>query len=309
MKKTPKRHHFVTRAYMNRFSDGSGHIYVLFKNKKGCHFVSKKPINVQNLCVENDFYTTFGVNMKKSVCVEQALARFEDEVPNSIFAQSPPNLLYPYINGGVVLNYIQKIKLVDAIAIQIIRGKAIREYGRSIIDESYRELLNETREKYKLRPELSMELDYLAQNEEQIKTNALAEGAIIELLKGGKNSKMRDNLQNRVCSILINTTELDFVTSDEPVLICSGIGKKIGIFNCPLENWDSIVYYPLDPKHLVVLYTKSFCGETDNNVGKIVLLGDEDKDFIRTINNAQYFQCNRYVMAQHVNSLEEIVSP
>ena len=301
----PKRHHYVTRAYMRRFSNDE-HVYVLFKKDDNNCTITQKPTSIENICVETDFYTVFEEDEKKNSSVERLLARFEDETPNTVFSYIQPDLVFPFQEGGTILDAKQKKMIVDSIAIQIARGKSTREYGLSVIDNYYQEMLEETRRQYDGTPNLEYQLEQLKNNEERIKNNALVEGPVIELMKGGQHSKLRKNLQNRICFILINTTELDFVTSDEPVLVCDGTKRQNGIFHCPLGNWNSIVYYPLDPKHMVALYTKEFCHATNNVTGNIILLGDSDRSFILNANVAQLSQCNRCLIAKRKESLKDI---
>lgn len=303
MANEPKRHHYVTRAYMRRFSDDNKHVFVLFKKNRKDRV--SQSINIDKLCVESDFYALYN-DKQKYMDVENSLAWFEDSISNKVLSQIDPNLVFPFNEGGVMLSERQKIMVVDAIAVQIARGKSTREYGLSVIDGHFKELLKDAKEEFKGLPDMKLKMDYLRKNEEQIKKNALAEGPVIELLKGGQKSMMRNNLQNRICFVLVNTTELDFITSDEPVLVCDDSGRRNGIFQCPLDNWNSFVYYPLDPKHMIALYTQEYCHVTNNTVGHTIVLSDSDYDFIRSVNSLQFAQCNRYAMAKRKESFVDV---
>ncbi|MBR6166148.1 DUF4238 domain-containing protein [Candidatus Saccharibacteria bacterium] len=305
MANTPKLHHYVPRSYLRRFTHDGKHVFVLFR-KNDRRFTSPKSVNIDKLCAETDFYATFDNNGRKSIVVEQELASFESAVANTVFSQIQPSVIFPYQEGGILLNVKQKIAIVDAIAVQIVRGKSTRNYGLSVIGDIYKKELDALEEKVADDPSLSPDLEYLKKNESRLKTNALAEGAIIELLKNGQESKLRQNLQNRACFVLINTTNLNFLTSDEPVLITRIGSKTKTIFDYPLGRSDSVVYYPLDSRHMIALYAKEHCQTTNNITGNIVLLGENDKEFIQYLNYIQSIQSNRCLIAEEKEGFTEV---
>ena len=245
--KDSKRHHYVTRAYMRRFAIND-RVNVLFKNDDGGCFISRKPVNIENICVETNFYTLFEQDKRKNTNVEHMLAEFENKVPNLFFPQIQPDLIYPFREGGIILDTIQKQMIVDAIVVQIARGKSIREYGLSVVDNCYLNMIEAVKRQCEKTPSLMSLLDQLINNEDQIKNNALVEGSVAELLNTGRDSMLWSNLQDRICFVLINTTDLDFITSDEPVLVCDASRKQIGFF--PLFVGKSRFNYllPVRPK-------------------------------------------------------------
>lgn len=302
MTKQPRRHHFVTRAYMRRFSEDGEHVYTVFKKGRS-GFIPPKPTSVENLCLENDFYTILDPDMKKNTRVEEILARYEDTIKRELFDYIPVDLLHPFQENAPILTKRQKLRLCDAIAMQIARGKATRDYGSSVIEQLYSDALSKLKSKHKDTPNILRELDIIAKDRERLTINALVEGSLIELIKGPRNSLIISNLRERVCFIFINLTGIDFMTSDEPVLVCDSTGGKNGIFNCPLGNWNSVVYYPLDARHMAALYTREYCGGISADECRIVTLGEKDLAFIDAVNTAQYLQCNRCVIAKRKESL------
>lgn len=121
MAKDPKRHHFVARAYMLMFSSDGKHEHGLFKNSTK-HIIPLKLTSIDKICVENIFYTVIGKNGKNTI-IKSELARFEDNVPNRVFSSLSSSLLYPFRNNGVILDRVQKFRLVDSIVIQLLRGR------------------------------------------------------------------------------------------------------------------------------------------------------------------------------------------
>ena len=63
MKNVPKSHHYVTRAYMKRFSNDIVHVYALFKNNNKKIVIPNMPTGVENLCAETDFYTVLDLSL------------------------------------------------------------------------------------------------------------------------------------------------------------------------------------------------------------------------------------------------------
>jgi hypothetical protein len=78
------------------------------------------------------------------------------------------------------------------------------------------------------------------------------------------------------------------------------------MFEYPLDDPKSVIYYPLDPYHLVMLCTQECCDDVFCDKGVLGFLKPEDVDFVRKLNDAQYSQCLRCVIARSQNSLSEI---
>ncbi len=299
MSKDPIKHHYVPRAYLRRFSYDNKHTYVLRKNENRITSAS-----IDDICVERDFYSMFDGNKHRYVNTEKAFSKLEDKFPNKIFELIPKDLLYPYYGGGIILDPSQKTALIEAILMQITRGKATREYGQSVAESLYWDLLAETKNKYKGQKDAEKQIKFLEQNKEIVLNNAMVEGSIIPFSKNDKNSELRNNLQRRNCIIFINHTGEDLITSDDPILVGNYDGDVGKIFSYPLGDVDSIVYYPLDSNHLAILCTQERCGGSYCDKGLLATLTPKDIGLIRNLNVAQYRQCVNCIIARKQDALK-----
>jgi len=289
----PKKHHYVPRSYLKRFSFDEKHVFILRKN-------DNKPISVsvEGICAERDFYSMFNKNKTRNVNVEKIYSKLEDNFPNKIFGLIPKDLLHPYRDGAAILNPTQKTMLIEAILLQIIRGKVVRDYGQSVAEQLYWDALDEIKKKFKNSKETASQFEFLEQNKDIVLNNAIVGGSILPFIKRDEHSELRKNLQNRNCIIFMNRTGVDLITSDDPILIGDESGRTDKIFNYPLGDPNSFVYYPLDPKHLVLLCTQERCrGECD--IGMVASLSAKDADLIKNLNAAQYRHCVRCAIANN----------
>lgn len=299
--KTPLKHHYVPQVYLRNFSYDKRRVFVLRKK-------SDKPVsaNINDICAERDFYSRFGYNKYRDVKVEGAYSKIEGGPLKEIIELFPKDLIYPYQSGGIILNPLQKVELSEVILLQITRGKAARNYGQKVAESLYYELIEETKEKFKNTKSTEEQYRFLEENKDAILNNALVDGSILPFINNRERSELRSNLQNRNCVIFINHTGLDFITSDDPVLVGDGSGNVDKIFNYPLGNADSQVYYPLSPKHLAVLFTQESCGDVYCNKGLSAILSEKDVAFVKNLNIAQYKQSINCIISSSLDTLNDI---
>lgn len=302
MKNKPKKHHIVPRAYLKRFTPDREHAYVLLKPSNE---IIGKPINIRNLCVEKGFYSSYDRYGANEVWAETTLASLEDRIPNWILPQIPPNLLFPCQNMGRILDTKQKIALVDTVLLQFWRGRSARNFFATV-DELYDEILEEAEESLTGGSERGATIALLKKHKDTRRRNVTVRGPIVALKEDALNyDGIRCNLQNRTCYILINMTGIDFVTSDDPVIFYNLRTNRHGLMKCPLADPDSAVFYPLDAKHMVALYTQESC-LGDSFSALAMILDHTDVRFVREFNLLQYNQCTHCVVAQRKESLEAI---
>lgn len=295
----PLKHHYVPQAYLRRFSDDDKHVFILRKDDG-----KLLGANISDVCAERDFYSRFGINQKRDVGIEKAYAMLEDAVPNKIFELIPKELIYPYQSGGAILNPMQKSLLAEAIHLQIARGKSTRIYGQSVAESLYDDLLEKARNKFPDNQNTEEQFEYLSQNKQTVLRNSIAEGSIMPFTNKSEHSLLRDNLQNRNCVIFINQTGIDLITSDDPILIGNEAGEVDKVFNYPLGNPESLVFYPLDAKHLAMLCTQERCGGS-YDYGMTAILSPKDAVLIKNLNVAQYRHCVNYIISNDKSILNK----
>lgn len=299
MPNEPIKHHYVQKAYLKRFSYDSKRVFVLRK-EGGSVFAS----NINDVCSENNFNTRYDNKNKHDIKVELGFSKIENNYPNQLFRVIPEKLKYPYQNGGVILSKIEKEALVETVLLQLVRSKATREYGQSIVDLVYQEKLEEIRSRARNAKEAEKQVSFLERNEEIIKRNALIEGPLLFYSKDHSENLIRDNLRHRNCIIFVNHSNEPFVTSDNPVLISDVRGVIRCIYDYPLINSDSVVIYPLDPYHMAALMTPESCDGYKCEFGIIAIYTNDDIGKIKSINDAQYQCCLGCVIANSRKALE-----
>ena len=101
-------------------------------------------------------------------------------------------------------------------------------------------------------------------------------------------------LLSRIWCVFYNSTDIPFMTSDNPVVLCE-LGKGKPIYeNYGIANVDTTIYYPLSPKIMLQLFSdKLILGDKESFKPKIRVLGERERDFILQCNKRQFEHCYR----------------
>lgn len=308
MSKIPRKHHYVPQAFLKRFSMDGKRIFVLRKNNTNDK-ITVNTANIEDVCAERDFYARFNENFKKDIRIEEQYSLLESKLANNVLRQIPPKLLYPYFDGGIILDSKQKDQLADTILMQITRNKSTRNYGMSVANEIYNEYLIERMNSPSSSEQEKSEAEHMLKNREYILHNTIVEGAFLPLVHGNENNLLRNNIHGRNCIILINNTGLDLITSDEPILVGDGLGLIYNIFDYPLGNTDSQIIYVLDSKHVAIMPTKDYFNDCYCDKGVTAFLNPCDVDTIERINNAHFNLSTNFIVSEKKETLLGLIEP
>lgn len=309
MRDVPTKHHYVPQAYLRRFSydKKQQHVFVIRK-KNSTSQTQITSANIKDICEENHFYSVCDEKGQKYTKIEEQYSKIENQSANKIFHQIPKDLLYPYNTNGIILDAPQKELFVEAVILQIVRNKSIREYGLKMANDSFGEALSEMKVKYSDKKERSQYLRLLKQQRRMLVNNTLVEGPMLFFQNGGQQAiEIRNNIRARNCIVFMNNTGIDLVTSDEPILIGNKFGVVSNILSYPLDELDSQIIYPLDSRHLAGFYTQEECDNLYCDKGIIAILLPKDADFIKNVNLAHYRNCINYVIAEKKETLQQIL--
>lgn len=309
MARESKRHHIVPQSYLNRFAvDGSkDKVFTIIKADDGTSFIPANPTNTEKICVESDFYSRIAEGRPKDTRIEEMLAVFEYKASSSLLDGISPNTKHPYNSGGIAFTPVERSLIVATITMQLLRGKATRDLAtKYITDEVYLNALSDAKKIDPDNPLTRKDLEYIKKHKEDIKNNAIVEGSTLEVLKDFSKSLIFQNLEARNCLLVVNTTSVPFVTSDEPIVIRDGGPEQHRAFSCPLDRPFSQVYFPIDPAHMIALYTRDMCHGSIGDSGIVAVLNEADIDFINYLNMEQYYQASRFVITNNKTILEQI---
>lgn len=247
-----KRHHYIPRFYLKRFSiNNDGKIIGLYNlnNKK---FIQNAPLKSQ--AYENFLYS-------EDDELENALAEMEGNVAMMFHFWTEEKLLYPPTSESNGFKLLQRFILYQAF-----RTPKSGDDTMKTINESFKAVIKE------FKPELWEKLKY---------------GTIIHqnsVLLGLVNSVEYEHLLNHLeFKFIVNLSLLPFITSDAPVVFYNQLMEQaenyIGATGLVAKGLQ--VFYPIHRRLMICLY--------DSNVYN---LGNESKGFCSTESIAEIHQLN-----------------
>jgi len=220
-----KRHHYIPRFYLKRFSvNNEGKLVGLYNHKKN--------IFVQNAPLRHQAYENFLYGKEDEI--ENALAEMEEDVAKMFNYWTEERLLYPppaETNGFKLLKRF--------ILYQVFRTP---KSGNDIMETLNEGLKTFVRE---FEPEIW----------EKMKDGILAHENPV--LLGLSRSIEHEHLLNFLdCKFLVNLSLLPFITSDAPVILYNQLmeqaGNYVGATGLPAKGLQ--IFYPIHPRLMICFY-------------------------------------------------------
>ncbi len=245
-----KKHHYVPRFYLKRFSK-DGKTICLFNLKKSKKIISA---NLQNQCYQNYFYG-------KKLNFEYELSRLELEVAN-ILRHIDQDKMLPFS----VPASSEYILLILFLLTQYGRTKYATEALNEITDKITKHILRLNAEK--------KDID-LSKVKIGIKDVAHFSTSTV--------AKCYPVILDLHCKLLINDTNVEFITSDNPMVLYNQFmsfqehTSNIGLLSKGLQ-----IFFPIDPKKLILLYDS-----------KVYRVGNDRKNTIEIINPTDIHHINK----------------
>ena len=308
----PVRQHLNPKAYLKHFAD-DGRTYALrkkrSKQKMSFNMAPGKP-SIKNLCVKKNFYTlpTNGI-IKDPFIVEKRLSRRENDYFQAIdfivnemprFWNNPP--------GWMLFGYDVRKRLVEAMHLQMIRGRTVRKFvserTKLIYDEQTNELVNMLSSLFGEPPDnVWRKLD---EHKSVLIDNAIK--AIV--VTSPDSSSLLTMLMGWRCELIINDTDVPFVASDEPVIVADLALNEYGLFHVGLMRQDSCIVYPLSPELLVVLYPSRdlLSRYTGVFLGRKLSSFDKSGEIVNRLNFLQMLNCSECVVSGRKEVLEQLTA-
>lgn len=259
---TTKNQHYVPRFYMKPFS--------IIKNegKKEKALISfyqfegdlcKDNIPTTSICSKKFFYDKDGR-------IENRLAEKENKWRSTIFK----------INRGEVLTKCDTENIREFTAFQISRTKAMlahtRDMAAAMLTHMQNGHLSETVIKEKVETKITSEFNL---------------NFVKDILFTIDDLKM---------VILENKTDVDFFTSDAPVIIINPLGGFHGI---GLGEIGAVIFFPVSPRKVVMFYDSKLYGKITEEI--------QDSEYISIFNKYQYISADERILSSDSIKFKEFV--
>lgn len=251
-----KNNHFVPRSYLRRFCSGSDREISLFNIKSG-KTITSAPIKSQ--CSRDYFYTKNPLFEDEFAKIEVVQKFLLDEILSSQIPPQPGSRRRSELSSGIMF---QAGRTASAV---VLTDHLTNQFGKSLLRHHF-----ERNGKVKL-------LEHLPRVEISM-VDAVMDSIGQHLLMG----PLIDDLD---CTLFLNATSEDFLTSDHPVVLCNSLpggrasDRKIGFASPGL-----IMLYPISPRAILFLSDpKAYAVESQN--GRTLLRREQD---IVDLNLAQF---------------------
>jgi len=256
---------------------------------------------VRAVGVENDFYTL--EKLDDPYCWERAYASGIEPLMGKILTKliSQTNILVQ--NGTTVISPSEKAQLAVIMVVQLLRGKQSREYEQKLYADYLPEAIDKAKTLFgSLNNEQNKLLEAFASDEYYFKRTVMD-----VTLDSERITKYARILFNRDILVYRIQGNMEFITSDNPVMFINSITKNARPFTNGLKKPTTIVYYPISPKLLLsAVHPSAYFGVLSNQDCQLIDL-DACKEigFITSINKKQICQCYQHAFARSVGMMKQ----
>lgn len=291
-----KKQHYVPQLYLSNFVDKSiNKVHFYYKDKENIY-----ASNIKDVAEEKDYYTLKNNNNKNSwelfysLSVEPDLKKvIEKLIKRSIYSNDRSH----------ILNRKLKKCLVSSLLYQFLRGPHVRDYVKNYV---FDDAVNET---YDNNPVLK-ESEILNKMFENLLNDDL-------LFKMSLNKVATRELKTDILDkyfykyyyvIYVIKNEMEFITCDNPVMICNINGNDIRPFEYGLKNINTSIVFPINTKTLVVGYNPMNKEHIEDRNKLIYLEREFDIEFISIINKRIFEYGKRFVFSDNEKILRDIAN-
>lgn len=293
-KNNPVRQHHVPKVYLRYFCNSDGSLTVYDKRKRTLFSTGLTAVGV-----EKDFYTLD--EMEDPYCWERTYANGIEPMMGKVLSKviSKASLLTQ--NGTIIIDDVEKTQLSIIMIMQLLRGKQSRDYENKL----YQFLLPDVVEKAKATfgPLTDKQLESIqafGSNDYYFKRISMDVSLDTDrIVQYAQLLGYREFIVYRIHG------NLEFVTSDNPVMFINSLTSNARPFSNGLLQESTLVYYPISPKLLIcAVHPDAFFQTFSNKDGSLFHLNaDTEKRFIFTMNRKQMEQCHSQVYARSENTL------
>lgn len=269
-----KRHHYIPRFYLKRFSINNEGKFLSLYNLKNKKFIESAPLKSQA-------YTNFLYGEDDEV--ENALAKMEDDVARMFYYWTEERILVPPPKNSNGFKLLKRFILYQAYRTPKSGKNAIE-----VLNQSLNVFLKE------FKPDIW----------ESMKGHTLSHEnpVLLSLINSIKHEKLLDFLD---CKFLVNLSLLPFITSDSPVIKYNQLMEKadnyIGATGLVAKGLQ--IFYPIHPRLMICLYDPNVYEFGD---GCKECYSTESIEDIHQLNGLQLVNCESQLFFYNLISKEYI---
>lgn len=262
--------HYVPRFYMKHFADvkneGTKKEKALISFYQFKNSILRKNIPTSSICSEDYFYDKDGK-------VENALADMEKRWSKAIKNA---------IDENFTIDDIKNIR--EFVVFQICRTKAMLSHTRKMattimmgaIKQQFGDIANEDVVKEILENKIQNEI-----------TPEIGLSIVKDTISTIRDLEIK---------IITNETDVEFITSDVPVIIIN----PLGIYSAGLSSVGEVIFSPISPWKMVLFYDKKLFGKLPDIIC--------DEGIIELFNQYQYISADERVMAKKIEDINHLVN-
>lgn len=204
--------------------------------------------------------------------------------------------------GALIIDDTDKLSLAQIIITQLLRGKYNREFSKEIYKAIFHQLVHEAENQIgSFSIEQRKKIYSLLYNE-----NALKEISMGVVLNPKRIEEYSYTLCNRIFIFYRIDGDMEFVTSDNPVMFLNTETHNVQPFTNGMLNEKVLIYYPISPKILLCAYPKLlYSALLPHNDCLLSFTVKTNKDYINFINYKQMEQSYNQVYAHRSQELDK----
>lgn len=299
---SPIKQHYVPQTYLKNFSYNNNspyQIFVLHKNKKNIFLV-----NIRDTAAERHFYTV-RKHQNNYIWENYYSENIEPLMNNVILQISCKSNCILLKDKATIITSELKIQIATVMMFQFLRGKHSREFEKKVYQGALPGVIENARKLFgPLDREKEKILEAYGNNDEYFRLAAMEATLNIE-----RCEKFINVLLQRSFVVFKIIGDLDYITSDNPVMFVDAFSLNATPFKNGLAHHSTAVFFPLTPKIVIAAYHPDlYFGTLLDLDGKINFLdSNRESKFVEMLNRKQFEQCYDQVYARKRNILESLI--
>lgn len=262
--------HYVPRFYMKQFANiknaGTKKEKVLISFYQFKDNLLKENIPTSSICSEDYFYDQDGK-------IETTLADME-----TMWSKALKNA----IADNFTIDDVENIR--EFVIYQISRTKAMLSHNREMATTMMKSMFKQEFEDVADEEVVNELIENKIQNE-------ITPEFGLSIVK-----KTIPTISDLKMKIITNETEINFITSDVPIIIIN----PLGIHSAGLSSIGEVIFFPISPKKMIFFYDAKLFSELPDRIC--------DEKVIAIFNQYQYISADERLLAKEIEDIDHIVN-
>lgn len=292
-----KKNHYISQAYLkNFFNNVQNSIAVYDKNTKSIF-----ETNIMNIGMQNKLYVVENENKELKINWEEFYTKAIDNDILKIINTVIDITSKDYIEKPLLVNNV-KYKIALAMIIQSFRIPQ-RIYSQ---EDTYIKTLNTIIEN--VRHQNIVENEHLEELKEKYSNEMHYKDIFFEVANKEERIELFANvLLGKTWLIYVNKTKIDFLISDNPILIYDFVNKKATINN-GISNPETLIAYPITSKYMIVVFPNQYLfGKIKENFSD-KKLDIYEENVINSYNKLQFDNANKQVYGKNKQEIIDLLN-